>query len=105
MKNQQILEYIKSVGQQVLPAGGQMWLYGSQARGEARPDSDWDLLVLIDKDQLRGSDYDTIIYPLTELGWDLGATINPILYTKKEWESYHFTPFYHNVQNDKIEII
>jgi len=25
-------------------------LFGSQARGDARPDSDWDLLVLLDKE-------------------------------------------------------
>ena len=24
-----------------------IWLFGSRARGEARPDSDWDLLVLV----------------------------------------------------------
>ncbi|MCQ2369600.1 MAG: nucleotidyltransferase domain-containing protein [Paludibacteraceae bacterium] len=103
--NRKILKNIIATGKQVIPAGGKMWLYGSQARGEARPDSDWDLLVLIDKDILRGNDYDSITYPLTTLGWDIGAKINPILYTKKEWESYHFTPFYHNVQQDKVELI
>ena len=26
--------------------GSQVWLFGSRARGDARPDSDWDLLVV-----------------------------------------------------------
>jgi predicted nucleotidyltransferase len=25
----------------------QIWLFGSRARGEARPDSDWDLLAIV----------------------------------------------------------
>ena len=36
------------------------------------------------------------------LGCNLGAEINPILYTKKEWETYQFTPFYENVNRDGI---
>ena len=45
-------------------------------------------------------DYDTVTYPLTKLGWDIGAVINPIMYTKKEWEASRITPFYHNVVKD-----
>jgi hypothetical protein len=43
-------------------------------------------------------------YPLTKLGWDLGAEINPIMYTKKEWEASRITPFYHNVLEDAIAL-
>jgi uncharacterized protein len=28
----------------------QVWLFGSRARGDARPDSDWDLLVVVPDD-------------------------------------------------------
>ncbi len=28
----------------------QIWLFGSRARGDARPDSDWDLLAVVDDD-------------------------------------------------------
>ncbi|MEY8486706.1 nucleotidyltransferase domain-containing protein [Parabacteroides sp. ASD2025] len=30
----------------------QVWLYGSRAKGNAREDSDWDILVLSSKDKL-----------------------------------------------------
>jgi len=34
----------------------------------------------------------------------LGAEINPIMYTKKEWEASRITPFYHNVTEDAIAL-
>ena len=39
------------------------------------------------------------------LGCDLGTEINPILYTKKEWEGYSFTPFYENVSREGIILV
>ena len=41
-------------------------------------------LVILDKDKLLPEDYDTVTYPLTMLGWDLGKEINPIMYSAKE---------------------
>ena len=41
-----------------------LFLYGSQARDEARPDSDWDILLLLDKEQLAEVDHDKYVYPL-----------------------------------------
>ena len=49
-------------------------------------------------------DYDTITYPLVKLGWEMNVEINPIMYTRKEWDANHFTPFYYNVQKDGIAI-
>jgi predicted nucleotidyltransferase len=87
-----------------LPTGGYALLYGSRARGEARSDSDWDILIVLDKDKLLPEDYDIISYPLRELGWELGESINPVMYTAKEWEESKFTPFYHNVIDDAIRL-
>ena len=64
--------------------GGKAILYGSRARGDNRKDSDWDILILLDKDTLDQSDYDNISYPFVLLGSDLGMEINPIMYTTKE---------------------
>mgnify|MGYP002673241882 CR=1 FL=1 len=33
-----------------LPASGKAILFGSQARGTAREDSDWDILIILDKE-------------------------------------------------------
>lgn len=96
------LRDIKQLGRQVIPAGGHLWLFGSRARGDFRPDSDWDLLVVLDKNKLTQTDYDEVTYPFTELGWTLNEQINPIMYTRANWEKNSFTPFYHNVQEDGI---
>ena len=80
------------------------FLFGSRARGDARIDSDWDVLVLLDKDCITKEDCDNISYPIRELGWDIDAMINPILYTEKEWRARNFTPFYKNVTKEGIAL-
>ena len=79
-------------------------LFGSRARGDAHDDSDWDLLILLDKDAITRDDMDTISYPIRELGWELDEMINPIMYTTSEWEKKHFTPFYKNVMKEGVAI-
>ena len=87
-----------------MPAGGKAILFGSQARGTARDDSDWDILIILDKEELLPSDYDNVTYPLTELGWELGKEINPVMYSAKEWQKYKNSHFYKNVEKDGIKL-
>lgn len=102
--NNSVLDSIRELLAQTLPPYATAMLYGSQARGDAHRGSDWDILIVMDKDKLLPDDYDTITYPLTKLGWELGEEINPIMYTKKEWEQSRITPFYHNVEQDAIAL-
>ncbi len=100
-----ILQAIRSTLHRVLPEGSQAFLYGSQARGDARSDSDWDILILLDKAKIETADFDNVSYPLVELGWSLHTCISPVLYTLKDWAKYHFSPFFHNVKNDGIQLV
>ena len=102
--NKSVLDSIRELLAQTLPPYATAMLYGSQARGDAHRGSDWDILIVMDKDKLLPDDYDTITYPLTKLGWELGEEINPIMYTKKEWEANRITPFYHNVEQEAIAL-
>ena len=105
MTTRAALTRIKQTATSTIPKGGKAILSGSRARGDARSDSDWDILILLDKDTLDQSDYDNVSYPFVLLGCDLGQEINPIMYTTKEWESYRITPFYENVTRDGIVLV
>ena len=98
----EIKQSIRDTASKVLPAGAQLILFGSQARGDAREDSDWDLLILLAQDKVNHDDYNNIVFPLVELGWKINAQINPLVYTYAEWEKRYFTPFYKNVKQDGI---
>lgn len=99
---ERVIYSIREIVDKELPARTKVVLFGSQARGDARDDSDWDILILIDKDRINNTDFDNIAYPLIELGWKMGVMINPILYTYKDWKKRDFTPFYKNVEQEGI---
>lgn len=103
--NETTLSKIKEVAQAIIPKGGHVLLYGSRARGDAHEDSDWDILVILDKPKIEQDDYDHVVYPLTALGWRIGEMIIPVIYTSKEWKQCSFTPFYKNVEQEAISII
>lgn len=104
-ESMQFINGISAVGKEVLPAGASLWLYGSQARGEATEDSDWDLLVLLDKDEREFSDFEKYCAPLCGYGFDHDEFVVPQIYTKKEWNSMSFMPFYKNVEQDKMILV
>ena len=93
METKPTLNAIRQCLAQNMPPHCIAMLFGSQARGTARADSDWDILISLDKDTLLPSDYDNVTYHLTMLGWELGEEINPIMYSAKEWQKYKITPF------------
>jgi len=101
--NQQIFEEIQTLKRQILP-NEKVILFGSQARGDAREDSDWDLLVLLNKEKKTFEDENTYAYPFDKMGWKRGVAINTILYSTKEWQEKSITPFYKNVEKEGIDI-
>ena len=104
MSRLEVVERIKEVAQQMRPRV-QTILYGSEARGEARLDSDIDLLMLVDVDKLTYADKDGIIAPFYDIELESGIAISTMIMPRKEWENRPFTtPFQYNVTKDGITL-
>ncbi len=105
MEQEQVIQRIKELGEKILPEGASLWLYGSRARGDARPDSDYDLLILLDKDRITSDDSTKFAYPLYYYGTGMGEAWNAHVYSKTEWERWKNAPFNVNVEHDKRVLI
>lgn len=104
MKRPDIVERIKSEADRIKPKV-QTILYGSEARGDARPDSDIDLLMLVDAEKLTYNDKDKIIAPFYDIELDTGIIISTIVMLRKDWENRPFTtPFQYNVTKEGITL-
>lgn len=100
----EIIKQIRQVGKMTLPEGASLYLYGSRARGDNRPDSDWDIMIMLDKEKLNGDDFG-YGYPFHELGWEIDEEINPTICAKGHWNRHSFLPFFKNVEKDKIVLL
>ena len=100
MKRSEVVELIKETIRRIAP-GAKTILYGSEARGDARPDSDIDLLILVDGDTMTLAQEEEITLPLYELELRTGVSISPMIVLKKLWDNRPFkTPFYVIIINE-----
>lgn len=102
MNRTAIIQSIAQLMHRTVPTA-QTILYGSTARGEARPDSDIDLLILVDEPELTPEREQEIIRPLYELEVQTGVIISPMVILRRLWENRPFqTPFSLNVMNEGV---
>jgi predicted nucleotidyltransferase len=102
MKAAPLLEAIRSA---VAAAYGQrlrrVLLYGSEARGSARNDSDIDVLVLLDRVPDYGADLRRCLDALYPLSLQLGRRISPKPVDAREYETLD-CPLYRQVHREGV---
>ncbi len=77
-------------------------LFGSRARGDARKDSDWDLLILIDGQNIREKE-DLFRDKIYDLELETGEIISMFVYNNKDWTSRHkITPLYKSIKREGV---
>lgn len=101
MANRLTIKKLRDFASKTMIPGSTVWLYGSRARGDYGPHSDWDLLVLLDTDKITDDDFDKYVVSFILYGSQFDADVSPQIYTYKEWEKSRITPYYQNVQQDK----
>jgi len=91
-------EFLNKIKTQVLKEdeNASLILFGSRARGDYREDSDWDVLVLTDKEAnptLKRRIRDEIF----DIELEFTQAVSTLIYERGKWDSMIVTPLYKNV--------
>jgi predicted nucleotidyltransferase len=100
MEREKLLQKVKETIRRIDPQA-EVILFGSRARGDARPDSDWDFLILISekdtpafREQFWDALYEDVELPFMQI-------ISALIHEKEDWQEVHrITPLYHNIEKE-----
>lgn len=80
-------------------------LFGSHARGEAKRDSDWDILILLNQPHVTRLKEKEFRDELFDIEVENGEVISTFVFSKSEWNNkYSATPLHHNITRDGIRL-
>jgi len=81
------------------------YLFGSRARGNPKPDSDWDILILINDSKVTNEIEDKFRKELYDIELDSGQVISTFVYTKNYWKNTMvYSPLYKNVRKEGVRL-
>ncbi len=101
---EQILQRIIRVVDTNAP-DSEIYLYGSRARGDSKKFSDWDLLILLNRQNIAFEIETKFMDDFYEIELETGEIISPLIYSKSDWNKNHsITPLYENIQKEGVRI-
>ena len=80
-----------------------IFLFGSRARGDNRPDSDWDFLILTSLSKNK-QNIKILKEKIFEAELDLEEPISTIIHNKNDWEKFEITPLYKFIREEGVLI-
>jgi len=100
LEREEIIGQIKRAVYEVEPEA-EIILYGSRSRRQALPESDWDLLILVEG-PIDDKRTDRIRHRLYEIEWESGEVISSIVRDRQDWNSdlYRAMPFHQRVEQE-----
>jgi len=88
-----------------LDSDAEVILYGSHARGQARLDSDWDILILLNRNDVSLKTEQQFRHHLFDIELEIGEPISVIARSKSIWESkYWITPIYKSIKAEGVQL-
>jgi predicted nucleotidyltransferase len=83
----------------------ELYLYGSRARGDATPESDWDLLLILPDERVNTLS-DAVRSALYTISLDTNEIVSCVIFGRSDWEFLKLaeTPFAVNVQQEAIPV-
>ena len=103
-RKEKILQRIMMVVDKNAP-DSEVYLYGSQARGNAKKLSDWDLLILLNRPSISFDLETKFMDEFYDLELETGEVISPLIYSKSDWNNnYPITPLFENIKNEGIKL-
>jgi predicted nucleotidyltransferase len=102
MNKESIIQKIKeTINKEV--AGAKIILFGSKARGTDTKESDWDILVLLDRPFVSFKDEQNIRHKLYDVELEVEQPISTFVYTLTDWNSkMSVTPLFKNVTREGV---
>ena len=79
----------------------ELYLYGSYARGVAQPDSDIDVMIVLNNYESYGREIDRTGELISKLSLDYGISISRVIMKETQWKNSD-TPLLRNIRIDGV---